>query len=103
MKNDPRSRLMVAYVYATMGRKHEAEDTLQELRVRATQDKTSFWFALVTNTNALGRRDEALRWLEHARVEDALQGLVIDNFRFGALRSNPRYQSWLRRVEPPTN
>jgi TolB-like protein/DNA-binding winged helix-turn-helix (wHTH) protein/Flp pilus assembly protein TadD len=101
MKNDPRSRLMVAYVYATMGRKHEAEDTLQELRVRATQDKTSFWFALVTN--ALGRRDEALRWLEHARVEDALQGLVIDNFRFGALRSNPRYQSWLRRVEPPTN
>ena len=101
MNRNPKSMLMIAYMYAMMGRKPEAEKTLRELKERATQDKTAFWFALVTN--ALGRRDEALMWLERARVEDALQGVEIDNFRFGPLRSDPRYQSWLRRVGLPTN
>jgi tetratricopeptide (TPR) repeat protein len=99
MKNDSKSRLMVAYANAMTGRRQEAEDTLQRLRDRATPDKTAYWFALVTN--ALGRRDEALGWLERARLEDALQGLPLDNFRFGALRSDPRYQNWLKRVELP--
>jgi TolB-like protein/DNA-binding winged helix-turn-helix (wHTH) protein/Tfp pilus assembly protein PilF len=94
--HDPKSRLMVAYANAMMGRKQEAEGTLQGLKKRATQDKTAYWFALVST--ALGRKEQALGWLERARLEDALQGLPLDNFRFSALRSDPRYQSWLRRV-----
>ncbi len=101
MTHSPQSRLMVAYTLVKLGRTAEAHRISEELVKRVREDKTAFFFALISS--AQGRTDDTLRWLERARVEDALQGVEVDNYRFGALRSDPRYQSWLKQVDPFLN
>jgi len=92
----PLARL--GYTYALWGKKAEAERILGQLKREGRVGYVSY--ALAQICAALGRKEEALSWLEKAYDEGAAQmiGLRGD---FGSLRSDPHFQDLVRRVRVP--
>jgi len=92
----PLARL--GYTYALWGKKAEAERVLGQLKKEGRVGYVSYAVAQIYD--ALGRKEQALTWLEKAYDEGAAQmiGLRGD---FGSLRSDPRFQDLARRVRAP--
>ena len=87
--------------YAAAGYRDEAQDILEQLQELSKQRYVTPY--LVAQIHAsLGERDEALRWLESGYRERAawMVLLKIDS-RFDGLRSDPRFQDLLRRMNFP--
>lgn len=89
----------LAHAYAAVGRKADAEKLLSELRQRS-KDSYSSPYMIATIYLTLGQKDKALEFLEKAfqeRSPDLAYFLKAD-LRMDPLRSDPRFQSVLRRV-----
>lgn len=106
-KRDPRQDLQqgfdLAVAYAGAGRKADARRKLSAELQRLTQEKLYIRPASVAEVYvSLGDRDEAMRWLERAyRDHDAWLALLKVWPRFDPLRSDPRFQDLLRRLNFP--
>jgi eukaryotic-like serine/threonine-protein kinase len=92
----PQARL--GYTYALWGRKTEAERILSELTKEGRPGYVSY--AIAEICAALGRNEEALRWLHKAYDERAAQMIGL-KWDFDSLRSDPRFQDLVRRVGVP--
>jgi TolB-like protein/DNA-binding winged helix-turn-helix (wHTH) protein/Tfp pilus assembly protein PilF len=94
----PLARL--GYSYALWGKKAEADRILGLLKKERRPGYVSY--AIAEICEALGRKEEALLWLEKAYDEGAAQmiGLKSD---FDSLHSDPRFQDLVRRVGAPSS
>jgi TolB-like protein/DNA-binding winged helix-turn-helix (wHTH) protein/Tfp pilus assembly protein PilF len=90
-----------AGLYGLEGRKREAQALIDELRETARHHHVSGFF-LAEAYLGLGEKDKALTWLERA-YEEHDQWMVFANSYPGLdrLRSEPRFQALLRRVNFP--
>jgi len=92
----PLARL--GYSYALWGKTAEAERILGQLKKEHRPGYVSY--AIAEICEALGRKEEALFWLEKAYDERAAQMIGL-NRDFDSLRSDSRFQDLVRRVGVP--
>lgn len=95
----PRRQALLACVYARTGRATEARRILDELTTRSQREYVSSYTLALIHV-ALGEKEEALRLLEKAYDERALQvggntGTPKIDKRLDPLRSDPRFQNLL--------
>ncbi len=104
LQADPTSQYTlrnVGFVYARMGRTHDAEQIVQKYKdLRKTQYVLSYRFATVYA--ALGDRDAAFAELDRAFDERdwQLQRIKVDPF-MDLLRDDPRYKALLKKMNFP--
>jgi TolB-like protein/DNA-binding winged helix-turn-helix (wHTH) protein/Tfp pilus assembly protein PilF len=89
---------MLGAVYAYGGRKSDARRLLEQLKDAAGQKKTSPMSVAHIHVS-LGEVDQALQWLERAESDNdsGLAALRVEP-AFDPIRSDPRFQRLLRRV-----
>jgi serine/threonine-protein kinase len=93
-----------AYAYAVCDQKEEAVRILRELEELSKQSYVSpFWLSIVHT--GLGNRDDAIAWLEQGYSErvGAMALLMNVTPQLDPLRSDPRFQDLLRRMNFPEN
>ena len=92
---------VTAGIYGLQGRKHEAEALIDEAKEAAQHQYISGFF-LAEAYVGLGQKDQAITWLERAyEVHDQYMVYVAADPGFDALRSEPRFQALLRRMNFP--
>ncbi len=98
---DPAYLSSLGYAYAVSGRNQEALSVLDDLRERAEHEYFSPGL-FVSVYAALGESDQALEWLERAYAERwfGLFFLKVES-KYDALRSDPRFQDFMRRMDFP--
>ena len=99
---DPGATAALAHVYAVTGKRAEAEKILRDLEQKAKTGHASA-YALATIYAGLGDKDKAFECLEKAFREKSLDlswSLNAD-FRIDNLRSDPRFQTLVRRLAVP--
>jgi serine/threonine-protein kinase len=88
-------------VYATVGHHEEAENILERLLELAKQRYVTH-YAVGVSCAALGKKDDALRWLETAyRGHDPLLVCLKTDPQLDGVRSEPRFQDLLRCMKFP--
>lgn len=94
----PELSWMLGHAYAVAGRPSEARKILEDLhRVAETRYVLPYGFALIHV--GLGEHDEALEWLEKAYEErNSWMPFIQVEPRLDPLRSDPRFQDLLRRM-----
>ena len=95
---DPALSPELAYIFATNGQKGKAEKILQRLvNISKSEPIPSHHFVLVYA--GLGRKEEALVWLEQAYQQHSpmMHWLKVDP-RFDAIRPDARFQDLMQRV-----
>jgi len=99
ISGDSGSAVALAQAYSAVGKKAEAEKILRDLerKLKGTADSS---YGMATIYAGLGQKDKAFEFLEKAYAEKSLNlpvsleaDLVLDS-----LRSDPRFQSLLRRM-----
>ena len=97
----PASIAELGYAYAVAGKRREALKILYELKDRSKRKYVSP-FLLATIYTGLGEKDQSFLWLERAYEDrsNLMTRLKVDP-RFDLLRSDPRFQALLRRVNFP--
>lgn len=90
----------LGYAYARAGNRAEARNVLDELKHRS---KGNSWFYIAAIYAGLDEKGEAFAYLNKA-YEQREQGLAVMNREpmFDALRSDPRFQDLLRRMNLPS-
>jgi eukaryotic-like serine/threonine-protein kinase len=92
----------LAHAYAAMGRRREAEKILHELH---RQSKTTYVspYMMAAVYAGLGEKDKAFLFLEEAYRERSsdLSWFLKADLRIDSLRSDPRFQDLLRRMNLP--
>ena len=98
---DPLSQGYLGWALGLAGEKQEARAILDVLEQRQTQGYFSGWLMAHVNLG-LGEHEEAIAWLQKA-VEERDGLLVHMNVWWGVdpLRSDPRFQALLRRMNFP--
>jgi tetratricopeptide (TPR) repeat protein len=100
-QRDPLILASLASVYGLAGRKREAMKLIDALKERSRQHHVSaslFAEAYI----GLGEKDEAVTWLERAYEEHDQWMLYIKSYPgWDDLRSEPRFQALLRRMNFP--
>jgi tetratricopeptide (TPR) repeat protein len=94
-------RAQIAHILVHLGKTDEAEEILEEIKDGAKNTAGSLNIAFTYAT--LKRKEETLKWLEYA-YEARVNALVSMNWsqnEFAWLRSDPRFQDLLKRVDPP--
>jgi TolB-like protein/DNA-binding winged helix-turn-helix (wHTH) protein/Tfp pilus assembly protein PilF len=94
----PLNLATLAGIYATSGRRAEAETILARVK-ELSRERYVCPYEIATAHAALGQNDEAIAWLRKG-VEDrsgCMPDLKVDP-RFDALRSDPRFKDVLRRI-----
>jgi tetratricopeptide (TPR) repeat protein len=89
----------LAYAYSLIGRKAEAENIVRSLERKSKSEYVSA-YAIAIVYAGLGQKDRAFEFLEKAYTErdlDLSRSLKADS-RVDSLRSDPRFQSLLRRL-----
>jgi TolB-like protein/Tfp pilus assembly protein PilF len=86
----------LAYGYALEGRKVEAQKVLVQLEELSKQKYVSAAFRAVIYVG-LGEKDKAFEWLERAYEERAMPTIKVNPI-YDPLRSDPRFQDLLRRM-----
>ena len=91
----------LAYIYAISGQRTEAQELLSELQERATREFVDPYHIAVIYLG-LGDQDETFAWLNKAYEERSywLLWLRVEP-KFDGLRSDPRYQELVRRMNFP--
>jgi len=100
---DPDWRWGLARTYAQAGRKDEARRVLAKFLGEKPKPTGAWagWF-LAEIYAALGEKDEAFRWLEAAYKErHSFLPWLADNPAYAPLRSDPRFQDLVRRMNLP--
>jgi TolB-like protein/DNA-binding winged helix-turn-helix (wHTH) protein/Tfp pilus assembly protein PilF len=87
--------------YALSGRAVEAEAILNELKRQNRPGFSSYASAKICI--ALGRKEEAMRWLQKAYEERAPQMIGLNEPAFASLHSDPRFQDLVKRMDFPTD
>lgn len=90
----------LACVYGLAGKKQEALKLIEELKERARQRHIS-GFTFAHAYLGLGEKDQALTWLERAYEDRELMVFIKAYPLWDALRSEPRFQALLRRMNFP--
>ena len=86
----------LAHAYAFSGRRAEAEKLLAELNAHASEPDFDYLIAGVCV--GLGRKNEALVWLERAfQGRSSWMGWLSSDWYLDPLRSDPRFQELLKR------
>jgi TolB-like protein/DNA-binding winged helix-turn-helix (wHTH) protein/Flp pilus assembly protein TadD len=99
-RRNPICTSYLGYVYAITGRKADARKILAELENDSGQAYgTAADIALVHT--GLNERDQAFAWLEKA-YENRFNPSILMRPAFDSLRSDPRFQSLLRRLALPS-
>jgi len=94
---------IIGRIYAFAGQEHEARDILSDLMERRTREFIPA-SALANIYIGLGEHDEALRWLEAAYEEHDVSLIWLkEMWIYDRLRSNPRFQAILIRMDFPTS
>jgi tetratricopeptide (TPR) repeat protein len=90
-----------AQVYTRLGKTREARSSLTELIQLSQRRKIdSWWFACAYA--ALGEKDRAFEWIEKAYRERPSEMISFAaSPDMDVLRSDPRYQAMLRRMDIP--
>ncbi len=91
----------LGYTYAVAGRRREAQETLKELKELSKRRYVSpFEIAMVYT--GLGEKDQAFEWLEKADEERDPNMVWLKNVAWlDPLRSDPRFEPFLRRMNFP--
>jgi len=99
--DNPEHRWMLGHAYAAAGKTAEARKILDDLHDFAKEwHVLSYGFALIHT--GLGENDEALEWLERAYQDrDGWMPYLQVEPRLDPLRSDPRFQDLLRRMNFP--
>jgi TolB-like protein/DNA-binding winged helix-turn-helix (wHTH) protein/Flp pilus assembly protein TadD len=92
----------LAHVYATVGRKADAEKILGELQRQAKVTYVSPYMIGVIYAG-LGQKDKAFEFVEKAYQERSpdISYFIKADLRIDTLRSDPRFRDLVRRVAPP--
>jgi eukaryotic-like serine/threonine-protein kinase len=96
--DDPNALATLAHVYATMGRRREAEETINKLQEISKQRYFSpYWIAVAYA--GLGDNDQAFHYFEKA-FEDRYFLMIWMNSdpRFDNIRSDPRFVDLVQRM-----
>ena len=98
---DVRWQISLGWGQALAGQRHEALAILEALEHRRSHEYVS-GFGLAMVTLALGDHDQALSWLQQAADERTVMMIYLDTWpAFDPLRSDPRFQTLLRRMHFP--
>jgi TolB-like protein/Flp pilus assembly protein TadD len=91
----------LGYAYARAGKRAEARNVLKELKERSKQSYVP-WFYIAGIYAGLDEKDQAIAYLEKAYAQRE-QGLAVMKREplFDPLRSDPRFQDLLRRMNLP--
>lgn len=95
--------VVLGYAYAAAGKRGEATKILNQLKRRWPQDsQMPYPYELALIYLGLGQKDQAFVWLDRAykRRADSLIRLRVEPF-VDPLRSDPRFQDLLRRMNFP--
>jgi adenylate cyclase len=97
---DPTAAL--AHAYAATGRRAEAQRILREWLVKSETSYVSPYM-IATVYSGLGEKDKAIEFLEKAYQERSsdLPYFLKADLRIDSLRSDPRFQDLLRRMNFP--
>jgi tetratricopeptide (TPR) repeat protein len=91
----------LGYAYAASGKKGEAQKLLDELQEQSRQRYVSPYLIAYLSL-ALGKRDEALAWLEKGyESHDQWMMWLKSDPKLDNLRSDPRFADLMRRVGLP--
>jgi tetratricopeptide (TPR) repeat protein len=90
------SLAFLGYGYAVAGRRGEAQRVLDQLNERAKEKYVPAFHRAIACVG-LGEKDKVFEWLEKAYEERVLIAIRI-NPAFDPLRSDPRFQDLLRRM-----
>jgi len=98
--NDPRKSGHLGNAYARAGNKAEAQKAIQQLIELSKQKRGTWELALIYA--GLGEKDRAFEWLERAyEVHDKGMCFLKVDPPLDPLRSDPRFQDLLRRMNFP--
>jgi len=97
-RNKVKTDIALAHIYATAGRKEDAEKIMTEVEEGKELGGNDYRGMAMAYT-ALGENDKAFEWLEksYAKHEESLCSLRIDP-KMDPLRSDPRFIMLLRRI-----
>jgi len=91
----------LAHAYASAGRRKEAQQLLDELTQISKKRKVQAWWFASMHA-ALGNKDQAFEWLDKAYQERPSEMIFFRvSPEMDPLRSDPRYQDMLRRMNFP--
>ena len=93
----PNFKYRLGYAYATMGNYDEAEKILAELEANVNPWNA---FGLVFIYTALGKKDEAFRWLAHEPPLFALPWMAVYP-ELKNLHDDPRFKDFIKRLNLP--
>jgi len=98
----PLMLVSLAHTYAVAGRKEVARRLLARLEQRRLQGRYVSAYDIAVAYVGLGEKDRAFQWLDKA-YEERADGLVLLKVdpRMAPLRSDPRFQNLLRRMNFP--
>jgi len=100
MKNRPRNTAILAWAYASSGKKDEAFKIIEQLKTGKDDSRVPLEIALIYAS--LGENYQAFKWLQTASDKHSFgMAYVKCDGRFDSLRSDPRFQDLLRRMGLP--
>jgi pentatricopeptide repeat protein len=97
------SQPTIGYAYAVSGQRKNALNVLEEYkRLRAAKQRYISPCKIAAIYTGLGKKDQAIEWLEKAYEEQSVLLLYLNiEPLWDPLRSNPRFQDILRRMNFP--
>ncbi len=96
--NDVKTKVALAHIYATAGRKDEAKKIVDDVATSFTLSGNDHRGMAMVYT-ALGKKDRAFYWLDksYEKHEESLCSLKVDP-KFDSLRTDPRFDALVKKI-----
>jgi tetratricopeptide (TPR) repeat protein len=96
--NDVKTKLALAHIYATAGKRKETEQLIDDINTHYLLGENDYR-SMALIYAALGERDAAFYWLEESfeRRESALCSLKLDP-KLDSLRNDPRFEALVNKL-----